>query len=85
MEAKFVGFGFRDNETNKIIYPLVKCFFYTLVTAIFMYFQLIQYAVNWHLLLQGMGWIVLFSLTNSFGEEAIFRVGMSSNTNQLNR
>ena len=50
----------------------------TLVTAIFMYFQLKQYAVNWQLLLQGMGWIVLFSLTNSFGEEAIYRIGIVS-------
>jgi hypothetical protein len=43
-----------------------------------MYFQLKQYVVNWHLLLQGMGWIVLFSLTNSFGEEAIYRIGIVS-------
>jgi uncharacterized protein len=50
----------------------------TLVTAIFMYFQLKQYGVNWHLLLQGMGWILLFSLTNSFGEEAIYRMGIVS-------
>ena len=50
----------------------------TLVTAVFMYFQLKQYAVNWQLLLQGMGWIVLFSLTNSFGEEAIYRIGIVS-------
>lgn len=50
----------------------------TLVTAVFMYFQLKQYAVNWQLLLQGMGWILLFSLTNSFGEEAIYRIGIVS-------
>jgi uncharacterized protein len=50
----------------------------TLVTAVFMYFQLKQYAVNWGLLMQGMGWVLLFSLTNSFGEEAIYRIGIVS-------
>jgi membrane protease YdiL (CAAX protease family) len=50
----------------------------TSVTAIFMYYQLKPYTVNWHLLAQGMGWILLFSLTNSFGEEAIYRLGILS-------
>ena len=50
----------------------------TVVTTVFMYFQLKQYAVNWNILLQGMGWVVLFSLTNSFGEEAIYRIGIVS-------
>jgi uncharacterized protein len=28
--------------------------------------------------MQGMGWIILFSLTNSFDEEAIYRIGIVS-------
>ena len=50
----------------------------TFVTTVFMYVQLKQYTVNWTLLLQGLGWILLFSLTNSFGEEAIYRIGIVS-------
>jgi membrane protease YdiL (CAAX protease family) len=50
----------------------------TAVTAIFMYFQLKQVDVNWSLLQTGILWIILFSLTNSFGEEMIFRLGIVS-------
>jgi uncharacterized protein len=50
----------------------------TAVTAIFMYFQLKQFNINWSALQTGILWIVLFSLTNSFGEEMIFRLGIVS-------
>ena len=50
----------------------------TSVTAIFMYYQLKPYTVDWRLLGQGIGWILLFSFTNSFGEEAIYRLGILS-------
>jgi membrane protease YdiL (CAAX protease family) len=50
----------------------------TTVTAIFMYFQLKQVNVDWSLLQGGILWIILFSLTNSFGEEMIFRLGIIS-------
>jgi len=50
----------------------------SLVTAIFMYFQLIQVQVNWSLMKNGFLWVLLFSLTNSFGEEMIFRIGVVS-------
>lgn len=52
--------------------------FISLATATFMYFQLKQVQVNWALLQSGMFWILLFSLTNSFGEEMIFRMGIVS-------
>jgi membrane protease YdiL (CAAX protease family) len=48
------------------------------VTAIFMYFQLKKVDVDWSLLQGGIFWILLFSLTNSFGEEMIYRVGLVS-------
>ena len=50
----------------------------TVVTAIFMYFQLKKVDVDWSLLQGGIFWIILFSLTNSFGEEMIFRLGIVS-------
>ena len=48
----------------------------TLVTGIFMYFQLKRQQVKWNLLFSGMGWILLFALTNALGEELIYRVGI---------
>jgi membrane protease YdiL (CAAX protease family) len=51
----------------------------TAVTAIFMYFPVEESAnVDWSLLQGGILWIILFSLTNSFGEEMIFRLGIVS-------
>ncbi|MFM9052781.1 MAG: type II CAAX prenyl endopeptidase Rce1 family protein, partial [Bacteroidota bacterium] len=37
-----------------------------------------QVQVNWILLQNGIFWIILFSLTNSFAEEMIFRIGVVS-------
>lgn len=50
----------------------------SLVTGIFMCFQLKQMHVNWALLQSGILWVLLFSLTNSFGEEMIYRMGIVS-------
>ncbi len=50
----------------------------SLATATFMYFQLKQEQVNWSSLQTGIFWIILFALTNSFGEEMIFRIGIVS-------
>jgi membrane protease YdiL (CAAX protease family) len=52
----------------------------TAVTAIFMYFQVEgKTNINWSVLQTGgILWIILFSLTNSFGEEMIFRLGIIS-------
>ncbi len=52
--------------------------FISLATATFMYFQLKQVQVNWTLLQSGIFWILLFALTNSFGEEMIYRMGIVS-------
>lgn len=51
--------------------------FISLATGIFMYFQLKGQTINYSLLKTGFLWIVLFSLTNSFAEEMIFRVGIN--------
>jgi hypothetical protein len=48
------------------------------VTAVFMYFQLKKTGPNWSVLQSGILWIIFFSLTNSFGEEMIFRLGIVS-------
>jgi membrane protease YdiL (CAAX protease family) len=50
----------------------------SLVTGIFMYLQVKQIEVNWTLLSSGLVWIILFSLSNSFAEEMIFRMGIVS-------
>jgi len=48
----------------------------TSVTALFMFFQLKNNNVDWSILQSGIIWILLFSLTNSFGEEMIYRIGL---------
>lgn len=50
----------------------------SIVTGIFMYVQIKQSDVNWSLLSSGLLWIILFSLSNSFAEEMIFRMGIVS-------
>lgn len=52
--------------------------FISLATAIFMFFQLKNAKVEWSLLQNGILWILLFSLTNSFAEEIIYRLGVLS-------
>ncbi|MEQ1554789.1 MAG: CPBP family intramembrane glutamic endopeptidase [Ferruginibacter sp.] len=50
----------------------------SLVTGIFMFFQLKNVTIEWEQLQSGIFWILLFSLTNSFGEEMIYRMGIVS-------
>jgi membrane protease YdiL (CAAX protease family) len=57
---------------------LSLCLVITGVTAVFMYFQLKRVDVDWSILQGGIVWIILFSLTNSFGEEMIYRIGLVS-------
>lgn len=52
--------------------------FISLSTATFMYFQIKQQHLNWDLLKSGLFWILIFSFTNSFSEEMIFRMGIVS-------
>lgn len=47
------------------------------VTGIFMYFQLKGQAIDYSTLKTGVLWIIFFSLTNSFSEEMIYRVGIN--------
>ncbi len=74
-ELKFFGIKKGDSWVKT---GLSLSLFITVVTAIFMYFQLKQVNINWSVLQAGIVWIVLFSLTNSFGEEMIFRLGIVS-------
>jgi uncharacterized protein len=57
---------------------LSLCVVITSVTALFMFFQLRKVSVDWSTLQTGIAWIVLFSLTNSFCEEMIYRIGLVS-------
>jgi len=43
-----------------------------------MYLQLKNTTIEWKQLQSGIFWILLFSLTNSFGEEMIYRMGIVS-------
>ena len=70
-------FGIQQGDTW-IKTGLSLCFVVSLVTGTFLYFYLKQTNVNWSSLQTGFFWIVLFSLTNSFGEEMIFRLGIVS-------
>jgi uncharacterized protein len=71
------SFGIKAND-NWIKTGLSLTAVISLVTGIFMYFQLKQATVNWSLLQNSIFWILLFSLTNSFGEEMIYRLGIVS-------
>ncbi len=51
--------------------------FISIVTGVFMYFQLKGQPIDYSLLKTGLLWIVLFSLTNSFSEEMIYRIGIN--------
>ena len=53
-------------------------FFITLGTAIFMFFQLRRTGSTFKDVFLVLPWAVLFSVTNAFSEEAIFRVGLIS-------
>jgi membrane protease YdiL (CAAX protease family) len=55
----------------------------SLATGIFMYFQLKGQEVDYSLLKTGILWIFLFSLTNSFSEEVIYRVGINGSLHNL--
>ena len=70
-------FGIKKGDTW-IKTGLSLCFVISSVTAIFMYFQLKQTNYEWALLQKGLLWIILFSLSNSFAEEMIFRLGLVS-------
>lgn len=52
-------------------------FIISLVTGIFMFFQLKGQNLDYSLLKTGLLWVILFSLSNSFAEEMIFRVGIN--------
>ena len=52
-------------------------------TGIFMFFQLKGQNVDYGLLKTGFLWIVVFSLTNSFSEEMVYRVGINGPLNGL--
>jgi uncharacterized protein len=74
-ELKFFGIKESDSWLKTGISLSV---FISLATASFMFFQLQKAQVDWTLLSSGVLWILLFSLTNSFGEEMIFRMGIVS-------
>ncbi|MCC6372655.1 MAG: CPBP family intramembrane metalloprotease [Bacteroidia bacterium] len=74
-EMKWFGIKANDSWTKTgISLSLVI----SLATALFMYFQLKQVQVNWLSLKGAAIWIILFSLSNSFGEEMIYRLGIIS-------
>jgi membrane protease YdiL (CAAX protease family) len=50
----------------------------SVATGVFMYFQLKGQEVDYGLLKVGILWIILFSLTNSFSEEVIYRIGINA-------
>lgn len=52
--------------------------FISVGTAFFMYIPVKQQNVAWVQLYSGICWILLFSVTNSFAEEIIFRLGIVS-------
>ena len=51
--------------------------FISLVTALFMFFQLKGQNIDYGILKKGLFWVIIFSLTNSFSEEIIYRIGIN--------
>jgi membrane protease YdiL (CAAX protease family) len=70
-------FGIKQGD-SWIKTGLSLCLVISAVTASFMYFQLKEINLYWSTLQSGIFWIILFSLTNSFGEEMIYRLGIVS-------
>ena len=70
-------FGIKQGD-SWIKTGLSLCLVISAITATFMYFQLKQTNLSWSTLQSGIFWIILFSLTNSFGEEMIYRLGIVS-------
>jgi len=68
-------FGIKEGE-SWLTLGLSLSFFITLITAMFMYFQVKASGIDMGLLVPAFGWVLLFSLTNSLSEEIIFRIGM---------
>jgi uncharacterized protein len=75
LEMKLFGINANDRWIKT---GLSLIFFISLITGIFMYFKLKQSQLDWAILQSGILWILLFSLTNSFGEEMIYRIGIVS-------
>lgn len=74
-ELKLFGIKTNDSWLNT---GLSLTVIISIATGVFMYFQLKQSQVNWALLQNVFLWILLFSLSNSFGEEMIYRMGIVS-------
>ena len=74
-ELKFFGIKQGDNWLKTGLSLIIVI---SLVTATFMFFQLKKTSPDWTALQTGLFWIILFSLTNSFGEEMIYRLGIVS-------
>lgn len=73
-ELKIVGIKKGDSWLKTGISLSV---FISLATGIFMYFQLKGQTIDYGLLKTGLFWIIIFSLTNSFSEEIIYRIGIN--------
>lgn len=70
-------FGIKEGD-SWLKTGLLLSFFITLGTGLFMYFPLIESKAEISNLGFGLIWILLFSLTNSFAEEMLFRIGIIS-------
>ncbi len=68
-------FGIGEGETW-LSAGLYLCALITLGTFSFVYFQFRNQKVKARELLPFLGWIALFSITNSFSEEVIYRLGV---------
>jgi uncharacterized protein len=55
---------------------LSLCFLVSFLTAMVTCFQIRPTSIKWGTLRSGIFWILIFSLTNSFGEEMIYRTGI---------
>jgi hypothetical protein len=74
-ELKLFGINANDSWLKTGISLTI---FISLATGIFMYFQVNQIQPTWRLLQSSIFWILVFSATNSFGEEMIYRIGIVS-------
>jgi uncharacterized protein len=75
IEIKLFGINVNDTWIKTV---LSLTFFISLITGIFIYFQLKQSQVVWAILQNAILWVLLFSFINSFGEEMIYRMGVVS-------
>ena len=75
-QAKGVAWLLISDNQSWVRVGITLSFFITLTTSTFVYLQLRKSSEGLKLALSYLPWVLLFSLTNSFSEEVVYRLGI---------